>query len=93
MVSKVRNFWLCVFSGVVATTLISGGGERREKKRRGEVVLDDAGSGNCGRRPGFQLVLYMISHCKYIYLVVAHNGKLKIMILINLKCMRWNSKL
>ena len=22
MVSKVRNFWLCVFSGVVATTLI-----------------------------------------------------------------------
>ena len=23
MVSKVRNFWLCVFSGVVATTLIS----------------------------------------------------------------------
>ena len=23
MVSKVRNFWLCVFSGVVATTLIA----------------------------------------------------------------------
>ena len=23
MVSKVRNFWLCVFSGVVATTLIT----------------------------------------------------------------------
>ena len=22
MVTKVRNFWLCVFSGVVATTLI-----------------------------------------------------------------------
>ena len=22
MVSKVRNFWLCVFSGVVATTLM-----------------------------------------------------------------------
>ena len=25
MVSKVRNFWLCVFSGVVATTLILSG--------------------------------------------------------------------
>ena len=26
MVSKVRNFWLCVFSGVVATTLKTGVG-------------------------------------------------------------------
>ena len=26
MVSKVRNFWLCVFSGVVATTLIGFSG-------------------------------------------------------------------
>ena len=38
MVSKVRNFWLCVFSGVVATTLITmwlmamGGLQTRENK-------------------------------------------------------------
>ena len=46
MVSKVRNFWLCVFSGVVATTLIGivefsvdlGVKEKKERYLTGDAL-------------------------------------------------------